>query len=89
MPDSYQDAVARLSPELYRRFVTALEVGRWPDGSPLEQHQREHVMQAVIAYGELNLPPEERIGYIDKGHKAGEQCDDEVALVWSENNDPK
>jgi hypothetical protein len=45
-------------------------------------------MQAVIAYGELNLPPEERIGYIDKGHKAGEECDDEVALVWSHNNDP-
>jgi len=49
MVDAYKDAVARLSPELYRRFVTALEVGKWPDGSPLEPHQREHVMQAVIA----------------------------------------
>jgi uncharacterized protein YeaC (DUF1315 family) len=83
MVDAYKDAVARLSPELYRRFVTALEVGKWPDGSPLEVHQREHVMQAVIAYGELNLPREERIGYIDKGHKAGDLCDEEP-LKWSE-----
>ena len=82
MVDAYKDAVARLSPELYRRFVTALEVGKWPDGSPLEPHQREHVMQAVIAYGELNLPREERIGLIDKGHKAGDLCDEEP-LKWS------
>jgi hypothetical protein len=40
-------------------------------------------MQAVIAYGELNLPREERIGYIDKGHKAGDVCDEEP-LKWSE-----
>jgi len=83
MVEAYKDAVARLSPELYRRFVTALEVGKWPDGSALEPHQREHVMQAVIAYGELNLPREERIGYIDKGHKAGDLCDEEP-LKWSE-----
>ena len=84
MPSSYQDAVAQLTPELYRRFLTALETGRWPDDRVVEPHQREQMMLAVIAYGELHLPPEERVGYIDKGHKAGDQCDDQpVELKWS------
>ena len=51
MPSSYQDAVAQLTPELYRRFLTALETGRWPDDRVVEPHQREQMMLAVIAYG--------------------------------------
>jgi hypothetical protein len=42
------------------------------------------MMLAVIAYGELYLPPEERVGYINKGPKAGDQCDEQpVELKWS------
>ncbi|MEQ8803707.1 MAG: DUF1315 family protein [Haliea sp.] len=33
-------------------------------------------MQALIAWGERHLPPEQRVGYIDKGSKAGSECDD-------------
>ena len=82
----YQTLVDTLTPEMYRRFLHALETGRWPDGSPLTAEQREHTMQAVITWGEANLPEHERVGYIDRGHKAGELCEDDSpqALTWKD-----
>ena len=82
----YQALVESLTPEMYRRFLGALETGRWPDGSSVTPEQREHTMRAVIAWGEMNLPEEERVGYIDRGHKDGEHCDDDSPqpLNWKE-----
>jgi len=42
----------------------------------LSPQQRENALQAIIAWGEKHLPAGERVGYIDKGHKGGDQCDD-------------
>jgi uncharacterized protein YeaC (DUF1315 family) len=70
--------------DLYDRLLQALETGRWPDGRSVTAEQREHAMQAVIAWGEQHLPPEERVGFIDKGHKAGDECDDPQPLNWTE-----
>ena len=80
----YQQLIDTMSPEVYRNLRRALELGRWPDGRVLSSEQREHTMQAVIAWGEKHLPAEERIGHIDRGHKAGESCDDpeETPLNW-------
>jgi len=30
----------------------------------------------------MHLPPEERVGFIDKGSKAGEECDVPAPLRW-------
>lgn len=81
---NYRDAIDQMSPDIYQRLRQAVELGRWPDGSVLTPEQREHALQAVIAWGEKFLPPEERVGFIDKGHKAGEVCDQpaEVPLAW-------
>jgi hypothetical protein len=38
----------------------------------------------VITWGEMHLPPEERVGFIDKGAKAGEVCDEPTTLTWKE-----
>ena len=75
LSDNYLDTVRAMGPELYERLLQALATGQWPDGSPVSSEQREHTMQAVIAWGELHLPQSERIGFIDKGHKAGGDCD--------------
>ncbi len=72
----YRQMIATMTPEIYRSLRRALELGKWPDGSALTPQQREHTMQAVIAWGQEHLPAEQRIGYIDRGHKAGEVCDD-------------
>ena len=80
----YQQMIASMTPETYRSLRRAVELGKWPDGSPLSPEQRENAMQAVIAWGEKHLDASQRVGYIDKGHKAGESCDDpeETPLNW-------
>ena len=80
----YQQMIASMTPETYRSLRRAVELGKWPDGSPLSPEQRENAMQAVIAWGEKHLDASQRVGYIDKGHKAGDSCDDpeETPLNW-------
>ena len=72
----YNTLIETLSPEIYQKLMRAVELGKWPDGRPLTAEQRETCMQAMIAWGKLHLPEEERIGYIDLGHKAGDVCAD-------------
>lgn len=72
----YEDLINQLSPEIYQSLKRSVELGRWPDGRPLTPEQRANALQALIAWGERHLPPEQRIGYIDKGSKAGSECDD-------------
>lgn len=69
--------LAALTPDLVDRLRLAVEIGKWPDGNRLTQEQREICMQAVLAWEFKNLPEEERTGYIDKGEKEGEVCDDD------------
>ena len=80
----YLDTIRAMSREVYDAMLQALETGKWPDGRVVSAEQRDHAMQAVISWGELHLPPEERVGFIDKGKKAGEVCDDPQPLLWQE-----
>ncbi|MEM9256878.1 MAG: DUF1315 family protein, partial [Pseudomonadota bacterium] len=50
--------------EVYRRLKQALELGKWPDGSLLAPEQKEQLMQAIIAWDQLHLGPEDRVGYV-------------------------
>jgi uncharacterized protein YeaC (DUF1315 family) len=52
----------------------------------LTEEQRQHAMQAVITWGEIHLPPNERVGFIDKGAKAGDSRDDPQPLAWKESS---
>jgi uncharacterized protein YeaC (DUF1315 family) len=80
----YQQMIASMTPETYHSLRRAVELGKWPDGNPLTPEQRENAMQAVIAWGEKHLDAKQRIGYIDKGHKEGDSCDEpvETPLRW-------
>ena len=80
----YQQIIETMTPEMYRNLRSAVELGKWPDGQALSPEQKQNAMQAVIAWGERHLPEAERVGYIDKGHKAGDSCDDpaETPLNW-------
>ncbi len=83
----YMRLLEELSPELVATFKRALELGRWPDGQLMTNAQREHCMQAVIAYDSMRLPERERVGYIDRARKKGQRHDDERALRWDEERD--
>ncbi|MCQ1056461.1 YeaC family protein [Photobacterium sp. DNB23_23_1] len=39
-----------MTPEVYQRLATAVEIGKWPDGSSLTPEQRDSSMQAVMLY---------------------------------------
>ncbi|MFT7287914.1 MAG: hypothetical protein ACI87W_002029 [Halieaceae bacterium] len=68
---NYHDLVDRLSPDMLARLRKGIETGRWPDGRELTPEQREHSLQAVIAWEEQHLAPAQRVGFIDKGRKGG------------------
>ncbi|MCH1611193.1 MAG: YeaC family protein [Luminiphilus sp.] len=84
MSDQYRDSVRQMDRGVYERLVDSLATGRWPDGRALTEAQRQHAMRAVIAWGELHLPAEARVGFIDKGHKAEEVCDEPEPIAWKE-----
>ena len=65
----YLKVLEHLNPTVYEQLKQSLEVGKWPDGELLTERQKEIVMQALIGWGEIHLPAEQRIGYIDKGKK--------------------
>lgn len=50
--------------DVYRRFKTAIELGRWANGDQLNKTQKQLVLQAIIAYENKNLPERERTGYL-------------------------
>ncbi len=78
----YRQMIDSMSPDTYRQLRTAVEIGRWPDGRQLTPEQRQNAMQAVIAWGEIHLPEEQRVGYIDAGSKQDQSCDAPQPLKW-------
>ena len=42
--------VSQLNPHLYARIKQAVETGKWLDGQPLTQEQRDTCLQAVMIY---------------------------------------
>ena len=84
MSDQYRESVQQMDRQVYEQLLESLSSGRWPDGRALTETQRQHAMRALITWGEIHLSPEERIGFIDKGAKAGDVCDDPEPLTWSE-----
>lgn len=58
--------IEQMNPNVYQRLKNAVELGKWPDGRPLTEEQRETSLQAVIAYEvDRNFPEHERTGYIE------------------------
>ncbi len=74
----FDNLIESITPETYENLKRAMELGKWADGTRLKPEQKEYVMQAIIAYGERNLPEQERVGFIDRGSKEeGAVCDDD------------
>ena len=89
---NYEALLEQLTPELVRTCRRALELGRWPDGRPVNDEQKQHCMRAVIAYEQRHLPAAQRVGFIERGRKAGPGCTDPAtadgaALRWAAQDD--
>ncbi|MGX8942570.1 YeaC family protein [Symbiopectobacterium sp. Eva_TO] len=44
------EVVTALTPDIYQRLATAVELGKWPDGVPLTQEQKENCLQMVMLW---------------------------------------
>lgn len=42
--------MANVTPEIYQRLKTAVELGKWPDGAALTVEQRENCLQVVMLW---------------------------------------
>lgn len=70
-----ESLITSLDATTFASLRRAIEVGKFPDGRRLTDHQRELCMEAVLVWESRNLPPEMRTGYIDRGRKTeGERC---------------
>lgn len=63
IPD-LSELLETISPELYELLKTSIELGKWADGNKLSREQLGQALQLVIAYEKINVPEEQRLGYI-------------------------
>ncbi len=49
-----EQIIASMTPELYQRLATAVELGKWPDGVALTAEQKENSMQLVMLWQARN-----------------------------------
>ncbi|GAB1438488.1 YeaC family protein [Providencia sp.] len=49
-PEQLEQLLAVMTPEIYERLVTAVELGKWPDGVALTDEQKEHSLQMVMLW---------------------------------------
>lgn len=56
----YSQTVANLTPELVSKLKTAIELGKWEDGTKLTSEQVESAMQAVILWDAKNQGNEDK-----------------------------
>ena len=74
--DSLENLLHTMTPDIHRILKTAVELGRWENGDKLSEEQRAQCLQAVIAYDEAFLAPEQRVGYLERpAGSCGKQTD--------------
>lgn len=60
--DSVEELIAAMTPAIYEKLRTAIELGKWQDGERLTPEQLEHCMEVMILYEARNLPAAQRTG---------------------------
>ena len=57
-PETLQELISLMNPSIYESVKSAIEIGKWHDGTRLNQQQVEHCMQILILYEARYLPVE-------------------------------
>jgi uncharacterized protein YeaC (DUF1315 family) len=50
MKQELEAMLEAMTPEVYERLSTAVEIGKWPDGVALTQEQKDHCLQLVMLW---------------------------------------
>ena len=56
-----KNIIDTMSTEMYERLKHAAETGRWPDGTKVDQAQRDSAMQLSMAYQAKHLNSDEML----------------------------
>ena len=78
--------VASMSPEIYQKLSAAVETGKWLDGAPITEAQRESCMQAVMIYQAKVLKPNQHMTISEDGdviYKSRQQLENELSAQSS------
>ncbi|WJG07844.1 DUF1315 family protein [Aliiglaciecola sp. LCG003] len=81
-----QVLVSSMSQQTYERLLQSVETGKWLDGSPLTESQRESSMQAVMMYQAKVLKLDQHMTLNQDGeitHKSRQQLKNEFAQQGS------
>ncbi len=75
IPNSMQELLESITPEIHEQLKTAVELGRWENGEKLTTEQKEDCVEGVIAYDLEYTDPENRVGFLkgEDGCKPGER----------------
>ncbi len=65
----FKTLIERMDANTCEALQRVIETGKFPDGRRLTDDQRALCMEAVLTWQIHNLPPEQHIGYIDRGAK--------------------
>lgn len=57
----YHDLITQMPEDVYLRLKKASETGKWPDGQLLNAEQKEHCLQAVLAWQALNIADKQHL----------------------------
>jgi hypothetical protein len=71
-----------MTPEIYDKLREAVEIGKWLDGSPLTDQQRDTCMQAVMHYQAKVLKSDQLMTVGENGkivHKSRQQLQKEMS----------
>lgn len=73
-PHSIGELIDTITPEVYQKLKTAIELGKWESGESLSEEQKEYCLQAIIAYEHRHVPLEQRTGFMAPGATASTHC---------------
>ena len=59
-PETLQELISLMNPSIYESVKSAIEIGKWHDGTRLNQQQVEYCMQILILYEARYLPEDSR-----------------------------
>ncbi|MCM2130509.1 YeaC family protein [Larsenimonas rhizosphaerae] len=82
---TFEKMIEQMTPEMYQRFKSAIELGRWPDGNRLSREQVGLCMEAVMRYEHVrDIPEKDRIGYIERNQCASDSApaDQDAPIKW-------
>ncbi|MCV2884237.1 DUF1315 family protein [Aestuariibacter sp. AA17] len=74
--------LASVTPEIYQKLRTAVELGKWEDGTPLTQEQKDNTLHMVMLYQSKILQSDEFMTVGESGeivHKTKRELKQELS----------